>query len=137
MKKVIIAGGRDFRDYDYLKECCNKIIEDQIVHIVSGKAPGADSLGEQYAKERDFEVIPYPAKWGDLSHPDAVIKEGKYGKYDARAGHRRNGQMAEVSDVLIAFWNGDIIGSGTWDMVNKALRQKLEIHVFRYEKKKV
>ena len=49
--KVIIAGGRDFNDFDMLKSSVDKLLKNvdkskNDIIIVSGKAKGADSLGE-------------------------------------------------------------------------------------------
>lgn len=63
-KKIIIAGTRTFNDYDMLKRYCDYLlqnIKDPI--IVSGNAPGADKLGERYAKEKGFELKIFPANW--------------------------------------------------------------------------
>lgn len=55
--KVIIAGCRNFDDYDTLCKVCDHMLQNQgEVEIVSGAASGADSLGEQYAHERGFAV---------------------------------------------------------------------------------
>ena len=56
MFRVIIAGGRDFKDYDLLVKTMNHLlsnIKDDIT-VVCGKARGADTLGEQYAKEYGY-----------------------------------------------------------------------------------
>ena len=57
--RVIIAGGRDFNDYPLLKAKCDKILASKSqthnIVVITGAARGADSLGEQYARER---VIP-------------------------------------------------------------------------------
>lgn len=52
MFRVIIAGGRDFDDYQLLKATMDKLlcnITDEIT-VVCGQAKGADTLGEQYSK---------------------------------------------------------------------------------------
>ena len=55
--KVIIAGGRDFKDYNRLKEVCDKILINQNnIEIISGTAGGADTLGERYAQDKGYEV---------------------------------------------------------------------------------
>lgn len=109
--RVIIAGGRDFTDYQLLRQKCDKILADkskssQIV-IVSGTARGADRLGERYARERGFQVERYPADW------DA---DGK------SAGPIRNAKMAENADALIAFWDGE--SRGTYNMIDTAIRRE-------------
>ena len=117
--KVIIAGGRDFVDYNLLREKVNNIlIEKRATHkivIVSGCARGADTLGMRYASENTFDVDEYPAEWD------------KYGK---KAGYMRNVEMAENADALIAFWDGK--SKGTKHMIDIATERNLPIRVIRY-----
>lgn len=116
MFKVIIAGGRDFTDYDCLKVVCDYYLQNQNnIEIVSGVAKGADQLGEKYAKERGYSLKQFPAYWN------------KHGK---RAGHIRNTQMAEYADALIAFWDQESRGTG--DMIKQAKQNNLKIKVFKY-----
>lgn len=100
MSKVIIAGSRGFTDYsklcDYIKE-----FKYDITEIVSGGANGVDKLGERFARENNIPAKIFPAKWTDFSEP-CLLKKGKYGDYNALAGHNRNREMAEYADVLLA-----------------------------------
>ena len=117
MFKVIIAGGRDFSDYDLLKVKMNRIlsnITDEIV-VVSGNARGADSLGEKYATEMGYKLEKYPANWD------------KYGK---RAGYLRNEQMADVAHACVCFW--DSKSKGTKHMIDLANEKKLKLRVVKY-----
>lgn len=115
--KVIIAGGRDFNNYDLLKEKCDIILSNQDeVIIVSGRASGADSLGERYAKEKGFKTELFPADWK------------KYGK---SAGYVRNSEMAEVAESLIAFWDGR--SRGTKHMIDIAKNKGLKVRIVNYE----
>lgn len=62
MFRVIIAGGRDFDDYQLLKATMDKLlcnITDEII-VVCGQAKGADTLGEQYAMEKGYTIDYYP-----------------------------------------------------------------------------
>ena len=56
--RVIIAGCRDFNNYELLKEKCDHMLskkkDTHKVIVVSGHAAGADALGEVYASERGF-----------------------------------------------------------------------------------
>ena len=57
--KVIIAGCRDFADYELLKEKCDFYLQNkkpENIVIVSSHASGADALGERYAQERGYEL---------------------------------------------------------------------------------
>ena len=137
--KVIIAGSRSFNDYPLLKTTCEKIfsqlqweheLSSKDFEIVSGKAGGADSLGERFAKEYGIQIKEFPAKWDDLKAKDAFIKTNSFGKpYNAKAGHARNTSMLEyVSDdgCAIYFWDGE--SPGTKDCITKA--KKMGIRYF-------
>lgn len=117
--RVIIAGGRDFNDYPLLKAKCDNILADKTathrIIVVSGAAKGADSLGEQYAREKGYTVERYPADWN--THGRA-------------AGPIRNAQMANSADALIAFWNGQ--SKGTKSMINIAKTKGLGVRVISY-----
>ena len=118
--KVIIAGSRGFSNYKLLREQCNKFLREKRktsnIIVVSGNARGADSLGEKYAQDEGFTLEIYPAQWK------------KFGK---RAGYRRNEQMAEVADALIAFWDGS--SKGTKHMIDIMNEKNLLVRVVEYE----
>lgn len=119
--KVIIAGSRGFSNYKLLKETCNNVLREKKkthnVIVVSGNARGADMLGEKYSKDEGFGLEIYPADWK------------KFGK---SAGFRRNEQMAEVADGLIAFWDGK--SNGTKHMIDIANEKGIKIKVVEYGK---
>ncbi|MFT5253697.1 MAG: hypothetical protein ACI87N_002740 [Flavobacteriales bacterium] len=116
--KLIIAGSRNFTDYKKLCEECNHILQDQTnIEIVSGAHyKGADNLGEKYAAEKGFPLTKFPADWN------------RYGK---SAGPKRNQQMANYADVLIAFWDGK--SKGSLNMINEAKKTNLSIKVIHDE----
>lgn len=119
MFKVIIAGSREFDNYDMLKEKCDKILsrkvnEGEEIVIVSGTARGADTLGEKYAEERGYKIERYPANWD------------KYGK---KAGYLRNKKMAEVSNACIVFLSSKAENKGSKMMISIATEEKLLIRV--------
>ena len=117
MYRVIIAGGRDFQDYSLLQRSMDAFLMniDDDVLIVSGRAKGADRLGERYANERGYTVQPYPADWQ------------KHGK---AAGFIRNEEMAQNADALVAFWNGE--SRGTAHMIKLARQYSLDVRVIIY-----
>lgn len=115
--KVIIAGSRNFTDYQKLKKECNQfLLYKKNIEIVSGDHyKGADKLGIQYANEKGFNLIKFPAEWN------------KFGK---TAGPIRNNKMAIFSDVLIAFWDGK--SRGTKNMICLASQKGLKVKVVMY-----
>lgn len=118
--KLIVAGGRDFDDYKLMSSKLEKIrkaVWDTAddLEIVCGKARGADTLGEEWAKENHVGVAYFPADWD------------KYGK---SAGYRRNEQMAKYGDALLAFWDG--ASKGTGHMINLAKKYEIPVMVVKY-----
>lgn len=119
MFRVIIAGGRGFKDYDLLTKTMNHLLSrvNDDITVVCGKARGADTLGEQYAKEHGYSVQYFPADWS------------RYGK---SAGYLRNTEMAKNADALVAFWDGASLG--TRHMIEIAKAHGLKVRVKRYDK---
>ena len=113
--KVIIAGSRNFNNYEQLKSFID-IYKERIDMIISGCAKGADVLGEKYAHENKIPVWRFPADWN------------KYGK---GAGPIRNKLMAEKGDMLVAFWDGE--SKGTKHMIDcmKKLNKDFKIVYFK------
>jgi len=137
--RIIIAGGRDFNDYELLRKSVLNILAKlsskqvngvtkvtlpkKSVEIVSGAAKGADTLGEQFANEFGLAIKRFPANWN---------------KHGNAAGPIRNKQMAEYAvckdnpgtGMLIAFWDGR--SRGTKSMIELAERYGLIVHVINY-----
>lgn len=115
--KVIIAGTRNFDDYQLLKRYADKILANvsKPIEIVSGRCRGADLLGEHYASEKRFLLTFFEAKWSE---------------YGRRAGPMRNAQMASYADALIALWDGK--SKGTKNMIDEALKAGISIRVINY-----
>lgn len=135
--KVIIAGHRKFNNYKLLAAKCDHYLKEiKVTEIVSGKAAGADYLGEVYAKRKGYPVKGFPADWQNIKNKPAVeIAKRKDGvKYWKLAGHARNKQMAEYADALIAFWDGK--STGTKDMIDQAREKGLKVAVVRIKKVK-
>lgn len=114
--RVIIAGGRDFDDYQLLELNCNCYLKNKFpdIEIVSGKAKGADRLGERYAENYLLDVKEFSPDWD------------KFGK---GAGFIRNREMAEYADALIAFWSGS---RGTSHMIDIMKKMGKLVRIVRY-----
>lgn len=113
--KVIICGSREFENYELLEKVCNYLLCSQPhVEVVSGCCRGADKLGERYAKSHSYKIHPFPADWKNR------LK---------KAGHERNEMMAQFANACIAFWDGKVKNSGTYDMIELAKKYKLKLAV--------
>jgi hypothetical protein len=110
--KVIVAGPRDVEDFS---EVCKAIEESgfTIGEVVSGGAPGVDTLGERWATEHGIPFKRFDAQWDKL---------GK------AAGPIRNQQMADYAEALVAVAKEG--GSpGTSDMISRARASDLKVYV--------
>jgi hypothetical protein len=116
--RLIIAGGREFSDYALLQKKVDVMLSAKrfslLIEVISGKAKGADTLGEQYAKANGFTIKEFPANWS----------KGK------SAGDERNKAMAEYADACICFWDGR--SKGTKHMIDLATAQGLPVRVIFY-----
>lgn len=126
--RLIIAGTRTFNDFNLLVTTCDNVLinvkKEYKIVIVSGKATGADTLGEKYAHLRGYSVAEFPADWDNLNVAQCKIKYNKYGKpYNALAGLNRNMDMANYAlqgDYCgcLAFHDGK--STGTKHMISLA-----------------
>jgi len=116
--KLVIAGGRDFQDFDLLCKSVDNFILDlwpSSIKIVCGMCQGADMLGARYANQHDYSVICMHADWA------------KYGK---SAGYRRNEEMAKISDASIVFWDGK--SKGTKHMIDLTKKYNNKLTIINY-----
>lgn len=118
--KVIIAGSRNFIDFDAVEARMMDLLRKgelgsyQKIEIVSGCATGADSLGVDFANKYKLKLHRFPAKW-DL-----------HGK---AAGPIRNWQMAQFADMLVAFHDGK--SPGTKNMIEEMNKLGKPVALFR------
>lgn len=120
MIKVIVCGGRDFKNMEMLSYHLNLYLQNYDfgdIEIVSGTADGADRLGEQWAADKGVKVKRFPADWD------------RFGK---SAGYKRNVEMVNYATHCIAFWNGKVSGSGTKHTINIAREKGLPLKIVRY-----
>lgn len=119
--KVIVAGGRDFADYAYLKEKLDEVLgslgdlDSHLIEIISGMAKGGDTLGIRYAEEHKLTMVLYPANWK---------------KYPRMAGILRNMNMLVTATHLVAFWDGK--SHGTKHMIEIAKAKGIPVWIFDY-----
>lgn len=113
--RVLVCGGRDFRDRDAISRALMpyrpKPITEPSEHIlIVGGATGADALAEEWADVWGLRKRVYPANWS---------RDGR------AAGPIRNQRMIDEGkpDLVIAFPGG----RGTEDMVRRAKAAGIEV----------
>ena len=109
--KTIIAGSRGINDYRLV---CQAIMESKfnITTVLSGTANGVDKLGELWADRHSTPIERYTPDWA---------KNGR------SAGIKRNIEMAQDADALVAIWDGK--SKGTQHMIRIAKQMGLKVYV--------
>lgn len=113
--RLAIVGGRDFTDYSLMLRIINQYFVYYELIIVSGGANGADTLAKTLALEYDLAYVEFPADWD------------KYGK---SAGYRRNKQIVDACDMVLAFWDGQ--SKGTKHTIDLAIEAKKPVMIIPY-----
>lgn len=114
--KLVIYGSRSIRESGVLLSNMTAWIVNKFgVYpslVISGTAPGADRVGEKWARDKGIPVQRMPADW-DM-----------HGK---RAGYLRNTAMAEVADGGLGLWDG--VSRGTAHMTRELERLGKPLHL--------
>lgn len=106
--KVAVIGSRDltvFNLEDYLPE--------GVTEIVSGGARGIDSCARAYANAKGIRLKEFLPQ---------------YHKYGKGAPLRRNLEIIEYADLVLAFWDGR--SRGTRFVIDACQKKNREIRVF-------
>ena len=116
--KLAIVGSRAFNNYRLMADKLSyweEINYCLITEVVSGGARGADSMGEMFARASNIPCKIFPAEWD------------KFGK---SAGYKRNIDIVNYCDEVIAFWDGKSKGTKhTIDIATKAGKKVTVINV--------
>lgn len=116
--RVLVCGGRDYRDFAAVNRELSKVhAEKTITCVVQGGAAGTDGFARQWALEHGIRCETYAAEWTRLGN---------------RAGTIRNQEMIDEGrpDAAVAFPGG----SGTADMVARLARAKIPTRFVRAKK---
>ena len=121
--RVLVTGGRDYADYEFVRNTLDQIMHDRgccgecgvidspdPVIVIHGGAKGADSLADQWAVVNWLQIKEFKADWN------------RYGRV---AGPIRNQQMIDEGkpDLVVAFPGGE----GTANMVKLAKKHGIEV----------
>lgn len=112
--KIAIVGSRTFDDYNKL---VNELtpLKEQITEVISGGAKGADTLAEKWAKDNNIKSTVYHADWD------------RWGK---SAGFRRNIDIVNTSDLVVAFHDGISKGTAHTIKIARDLGKTVKVYGF-------
>ena len=89
--KIAIIGSRDLRVENF-----EKYLPKSTTEIVSGGARGIDSCAEAYAKENGLKL---------------TVFLPEYARFGRGAPIKRNKQIVDYADEVLAFWDGKSKGT--------------------------
>jgi predicted Rossmann fold nucleotide-binding protein DprA/Smf involved in DNA uptake len=108
--RVAVVGSRTYWNLKAVRDFVAQLPEG--CTVISGGAKGVDQTAEQTARAKGIPVQTYPADWHH------------HGK---SAGIRRNHDIIQSADVIIAFWDGS--SSGTPHSIHLAKSMNKPIHI--------
>lgn len=107
--KVAVIGSRGIENLNI-----SEYILKETTEIVSGGARGVDTLAREYAQQHDLKLTEFLPE---------------YNKFGRSAPLKRNIQIIEYADLVIAFWDGK--SRGTKFVIDncKKIGKRCEVHI--------
>jgi len=76
--KLAIVGSRNMTDTKLFREGIIQVLEKygEPVEVISGGAPGADSLGAEWARQNNYPLIEYKPNWSKYGKQAGILRNG-------------------------------------------------------------
>jgi len=125
--KIGIVGSRGYTDKKKVKDLIFNIKEkygDEVEIVSGGQPKGADGLAKKFALEFDMKYVEFPPS--HYSHNmHCKLPATEYNKpYYVSNFFKRNKQIAEYSNIIVAFIPEGVESRGTMDTVGHAEKLK-------------
>ncbi|MAG49084.1 hypothetical protein CMO86_05290 [Candidatus Woesearchaeota archaeon] len=121
--RIGIVGSRQYSNKRRIKEFVFALKEKfgENIEIVSGgQKEGADGYAKKYALEFDMKYAEFPPTHYPYN-VHCVRPRFEYGKqYATWHYHKRNKQIVEYSDKIVAFIPKDVVSKGTFSTIKEA-----------------
>lgn len=112
--RVAIVGSRSIRDRAVVEQAIRES-GFELTTVLSGGAPGVDTIAEELAKEQGLPFELFPAQWE---------------VYGRTAGFIRNEAMVSAAEAVIAVTRST---PGTADAIRRAKQKRKKLFVFYVE----
>ena len=130
--KICIVGSRGYTNKQKVKDLVFEIKEnygDEVEIVSGGQKDGADGLAKKYALEFNVKYVEFPPvhySW----NMHCKLPATEYNKpYYVSNYFKRNKQIAEYSDIIIAFIPDGVESRGTMNTVEHAKKEKKLIKI--------
>jgi hypothetical protein len=125
--KVGIVGSRGYTNKKKVKDLIFQIKEkhgDEVEIVSGGQKDGADGFAKKFALEFDMNYVEFPPSHYSWNM-HCKLPATKYNKpYYVSNYFKRNKQIAEYSDIVIAFIPDGVESRGTMSTVEYAIKEK-------------
>ena len=125
--KIGIVGSRAYTNKKNVKDLIFKIKEkygDDIEIVSGGQKDGADGYAKKYALEFGLKYVEFPPSHYSWNM-HCKLPATEYRKpYYVSNYFKRNKQIAEYSDIIVAFIQPGVESRGTLDTINHAEKKK-------------
>ena len=130
--KIGIVGSRSYTDKKKVKDLIFEIKQkygDEVEIVSGGQKLGADGYAKKFALEFDLDYVEFPpAHYSHNIHCKLSAKH--YNKpYYVSNFFKRNKQIAEYSNILVAFVQEGIESRGTMNTVSHAEKLKKMVKI--------
>ena len=130
--KIGIVGSRSYTDKKKVKDLIFNIKEkygDEVEIVSGGQPKGADGLAKKCALEFDMKYVEFPPS--HYSHNmHCKLPATEYNKpYYVSNFFKRNKQIAEYSNIIVAFIPEGVESRGTMDTVGHAEKLKKMVKI--------
>ena len=121
MVKIAIIGSRSYTNKRKIRQFVWELKEkfgDRLIIISGGAKDGADKYAKRFALEFDVRYSEFPA-YHESHNIHCVLESFRYGKpYNVGNYHRRNKDLVEYSDKVVAFCTNGVVTNGTLSALN-------------------
>ena len=125
--KIGIVGSRGYTNKKKIKDLIFEIKEkygDEVEIVSGGQRDGADGFAKKFALEFDMSYVEFPPthySW----NMHCKLPATKYNKpYYVSNYFKRNKQIAEYSNIVIAFIPDGVESRGTMSTIDYAIKEK-------------
>tara|TARA_A100001515_G_scaffold103140_1_gene83749 strand:+ start:833 stop:1246 length:414 start_codon:yes stop_codon:yes gene_type:complete len=125
--KIGIVGSRAYTNKKRIKDLIFEIKQkygDEVEIVSGGQRNGADGFAKKYALEFNLKYVEFPPSHYNWNM-HCVRPVGEYNKpYYVSNFFKRNKQIAEYSDIIVAFIQPGVESRGTYDTIRHAEKEK-------------
>ena len=123
MVKIAIIGSRSYTNKRKIRQFVWELKEkfgDRLIIISGGAKDGADKYAKRFSLDFDVKYSEFPA-YHDPHNIHCVFESFRYGKqYNVGHYHRRNKDLVEYSDKVVAFCTNGVVTNGTLSALQHA-----------------